>query len=177
MKAVRLYAQVLVDVVLAPGSGLDLGRMIRELSNFSDSVSQSEVAARVFENPAVTEEERSRALQALIGKFDMSQVSERFLGILQKRGRLALLPEIIREAEWLEMERRGGVMGELVSAVALEPAVVSGIADALGRRLNKPVLLKSRVDAALIAGMRVSVGGVTFDGSVKGKLDKWSASN
>jgi len=177
MKAVRLYAQVLVDVALAPGSGIDLGRVIRELATFSASFSQSEMAGKVFENPAITEDERQKALKALISKFDLGATSERFLSILVRRGRLNLLAEIIREVEWIEIEKRGGVMGEVVSAVALEPETLSGIAEALGKRLNKPVQLKQKTDPALIAGMRVTVGGITYDGSVKGKLDKWSELN
>ncbi len=177
MKAVRLYAQVLVDVALAPQSGIDLGRVIRELSSFSTSFGQSEVAHKVFENPAITEEERQKALKALTSKFDLGSTSERFLTILLRRGRLNLLEEIIREVEWIEIEKRGGVMGEVVSAVALEPEALSGIAEALGKRLNKPVQLKQKTDPALIAGMRVTVGGITYDGSVKGKLDKWSELN
>ena len=177
MKAVRLYAQVLVDVALAPQSGIDLGRVIRELSAFSTSFGQSEVAHKVFENPAITEEERQKALKALTSKFDLGSTSERFLTILLRRGRLNLLEEIIREVEWIEIEKRGGVMGEVVSAVALEPEALSGIAEALGKRLNKPVQLKQKTDPALIAGMRVTVGGITYDGSVKGKLDKWSELN
>jgi F-type H+-transporting ATPase subunit delta len=177
MKAVRLYAQVLVDVALAPQSGVDLGRVIRELSAFSATFSESEIAHRVFENPAITEEERQKGLKALTSKFDLGATSERFLAILLRRGRLNLLAEIIREVEWIEIERRGGVMGEVVSAVALEPATLAGIAEALGKRLNKPVQLKQKTDPALIAGMRVTVGGITYDGSVKGKLDKWSELN
>jgi F0F1-type ATP synthase delta subunit len=65
----------------------------------------------------------------------------------------------------------------VVSAVALEPETLSGIAAAIGKRLNKPVQLKQKTDSALIAGMRVTVGGITYDGSVKGKLDKWSEQN
>ncbi len=177
MKAVRLYAQVLVDVALAPQSGIDLSRVIRELSAFSESFGQSEMAHKVFENPAITEEERRKALKALTSKFDLGEVSDRFLNILLRRGRLNLLAEIIREVEWIEIEKRGGVMGEVVSAVALEPEALAGIADALGKRLNKPVQLKQKTDPALIAGMRVTVGGITYDGSVKGKLDKWSELN
>ncbi len=177
MKAVRLYAQVLVDVALAPQSGVDLGRVIRELSAFSASFSESEIAHKVFENPAITEEERQKGLKALTSKFDLGATSERFLAILLRRGRLNLLAEIIREVEWIEIERRGGVMGEVVSAVALEPATLAGIAEALGKRLNKPVQLKQKTDPTLIAGMRVTVGGITYDGSVKGKLDKWSELN
>jgi F-type H+-transporting ATPase subunit delta len=177
MKAVRVYAQVLVDVALAPGSGVDLGRMIRELSSFAGLIETSEQARKVFENPALSDSERQSTLKALVGKVDLGAVSERFLNLLLKRGRLELLPEIVREVELIEVERKGGVVGELVSAVELDAAAIESIAEALGKRLKKPVRLQQKTDAGLIAGMRVTVGGVTYDGSVKTKLEKLSDLN
>ena len=82
----------------------------------------------------------------------------------------------MNEVEIIETEKKGGVIGELVSAVPIDAGALDGIKSALSKRLNKPVQLKQKIDSSLIAGMRVTISGITYDGSVKGKLDKLSSS-
>jgi hypothetical protein len=174
MKAVRLYAQVLVDVAVAPGSNIELGKVLQELSEFSKMFAESPMFGRVFESPAIGEDEKQKVLGEFSSKVNLSVTAARFLSILIKRGRMKLLPEILKEAEVIEIEKRGGLIGEIVSAIPLEGSIVSGISEALSKRLKKPVQLKQKLDTALIAGMRVTLSGVTYDGTVKGKLEKLS---
>jgi F-type H+-transporting ATPase subunit delta len=172
MKAVRLYGQVLVDVALAPSAGVDLGSVIQELVAFSDTLFANSVAVRTFESPAVSDDEKQKTLRALCERAGLGSFSQKFLAMLNRRGRLDLLPQILKEVETLQIEKKGGVIGELVSAVPLEAGVVSGITEALTKRFQKPVHLNSKVDPAVIAGMKVTIGGVTYDGTVRSKLDK-----
>ena len=175
MKATRLYAQVLVDVVMTPNSGFTLNKVLAELKDFSLNMAESPIFNKVFDNPTLGDDNKQKALTVLMGKADLSQLSSRFLSLLTRRNRLGLLDEVLKQVEELEIEKRGGLTGELVSAIQLEAGVVTGIQEALSKRLQKPVSLKQKVDANLIAGMRVTVSGVTYDGSVRGKLDKLSA--
>ncbi len=172
MKAVRLYAQVLVDVALAPSSGLDLVKLVTELELFRALLESSDLVLKTFGGPVVSEDEKQKALKLLCEKAGIGPVAARFLSMLNKRGRLSLLPGILKEVEVLQIERKGGVVGELVSAVALDGAVLSGLTEALTKQMKKPVSLSAKVDASLIAGMKVTIGGVTYDGTVRSKLDK-----
>lgn len=172
MKAVRLYAQVLVDVVEAPGSGLSLDSIRTELLSFAKVVAESPILAKIFDNPTIADEEKQKVLKELSPRAGLSVMADRFLSILVKRNRMNVLEDVLTEVEVIQVEKKGGLMGELVSAIPLESGVVSSVAQALSKKLNKTVQLTERVDPAVIAGMRVTIGGVTYDGSVKGKLDK-----
>lgn len=171
MKAVRLYAQVLVDVAMAPNGG-SLESVSAELNEFSKMFNESPLFLKVFDNPTLADEDKQKVLKEFMAKSKLSPLSERFLSILVKRNRLNILPEVLTEIETIQVEKKGGLMGELVSAIPLEAGVANSVAQALSKKLNKPVQLKEKVDPAIIAGMRVTVGGVTYDGSVKGKLEK-----
>jgi F-type H+-transporting ATPase subunit delta len=176
MKAVRLYAQVLVDVVSAPNSGFKMDAVVSELREFSESANASPIFNQVFSNPTLGDDEKQKALLELTRKASLSPLSSRFLSLLARRNRLEILADVLKEVEVIEVEKHGGLTGELLSAVPLESGVVTSIQDALAKRLQKPVQLKQKVDPGLIAGMRVTVSGVTYDGSVRGKLDKLSGS-
>ena len=170
-KATRLYAQVLVDVVLTPNSGFKLDQVLSELKGFNQSTNESPIFDKVFDNPTLSDDDKQRALAILA--VNLSPLSARFLSLLTRRNRLGLLVDVLKQVEVLEIEKQGGLTGELVSAIPLEASVVTGIQDALAKRLQKPVQLKQKIDASLIAGMRVTVSGVTYDGSVRGKLDRF----
>ncbi len=172
MKAIRLYAQVLVDAANAPESKFKLNETIAELRSFAQMASDSPMFLKVFDNPTLGDDDKQKVLKKFVAKVRVSPLSERFLTILVKRSRMGILADILNQAETIEIEKRGGVVGELVSAVPLEAQVVTNIQDALSKKLQKSVQLKQKVDTAIIAGMRVTIGGVTYDGSVKGKLDK-----
>jgi F-type H+-transporting ATPase subunit delta len=175
MKAIRLYAQVLIDVAQAPASGLDLQAVMADLRSFSASFNESQIAQKAFESPVVTEEEKGRILVAWCDRIGISPVAKRFLSMLARKGRLDSLEQIIKEAEALQIERKGGLIGEVVSAVPLDAAVLSGVIEALSKRLQKQVHLNTRVDPSVIAGMKVTIHGVTYDGTVRAKLDRMAA--
>jgi F-type H+-transporting ATPase subunit delta len=171
MKAVRLYAQVLVDVIQAPGAGA-ASDVIAELAQFSSLTQESAMFLKVLDNPTISEEDKQKALKGIFAKQKVSALSERFIGMLVKRNRVGILSDILSEIESIQVAKKGGVMGELVSAIPLEAGVVSTVAQALSKKLNKNVQLKEKVDPSLIAGMRVTLGGVTYDGSVQNRLEK-----
>lgn len=175
MKAIRLYAQVLIDVAQAPASGLDLQGILTELKTFSAAFQESAIARKTFQSPVVSEEEKNRALAAIGEKAAISQTARRFLVMLSRKNRLDSLEQIIQQAEALQIERKGGLIGELVSAVPLDAGVLSGVIEALSKRLQKQVHLNTRVDAAVIAGMKITINGVTYDGTVRSKLDRMAA--
>ena len=172
MKAIGLYAQVLTDVVLAPNSGLKLNEVTDELSTFAEATVGNASFIRVFDNPTLAEEEKQKILKDFLKPLQFSPIAERFLSILARRNRLSLLPEILTQVNVIEIEKNGGLMGEIVSAIPLDQSVVSSIKESLAARLHKPVQLTQKVDPGIIAGMRVTVSGVTYDGSVQGKLAK-----
>jgi F-type H+-transporting ATPase subunit delta len=176
MKAIRLYAQVLVDVLSAPQAEIGMKAAMEELSTFANLFQESALVLKIFDNPTLGDEDKQKALKELSAKTQQSALSARFLSILVKRNRLGLLADILKEVEVIQLEKTGGLMGVITSAVPLDSGVAGSVAQALSKKLNKPVQLKEEVDPGIIAGMRVTIGGITYDGSVKSKLDKLSAS-
>ncbi len=172
MKAVRLYAQVLVDVLSAPDSRHSMELGLKELDGFSKLTTESPLMIKVFDNPVLGDDDKQKSLKAFSQKLNLSPISEKFISMLIKRNRLGILPAILAEVESIQVQKGGGLIGEVVSAVPLDVGMVASIAQAISKKMNKTVRLKEKVDPSLIAGLRVTVGGTTFDGSVRTKLDQ-----
>ena len=172
MKAVRLYAQVLVDVLFAPDSKHSMESVLNELDGFSKLTIESPLMVKVFDNPVLGDDEKQKSLKALSQKMNLSPVTEKFISMLFKRNRVGILTSILSEVESIQVQKGGGLIGELVSAVPLDVGTVTTIAKAISKKMNKTVRLKEKVDPSLIAGLRVTVGGITYDGSVRTKLNQ-----
>lgn len=177
MKAIRLYANVLVDVAQSPAVGLNLSAVTEELSFFSEAIEKTPALARTLDNPTLGDDRKQAALRGIADKVKASPFTERFLSLLVRRNRAGLLPKILKEIETIQIEKKGGLLGELTTAVPLEAAAVTGVSAALEKKLKKPVYLKQKVDPTIIAGMRVTVAGITYDGTVQGQLEKLSGIN
>ena len=73
-------------------------------------------------------------------------------------------------SRWLTT-RKEGSRGTMYSAYPVPDDTKARIEGALGERLNKKVELLSVEDKELIGGLKVIVGGMRIDGSVKRQLE------
>ena len=137
------------------------------------------VYAILQENPAyvrlmdcrtVTKSERLALLDdAFAGKVEPYLVS--FMKILCERGAFGQLP-MCREAYVSRYnERHGIVPATAVSASPLTDGQKSRLVKALERRSGKTVQLSVSVDPSLKGGLRVQMGGYSFDNSVASRMD------
>ncbi len=172
MKPSRFYATILTDVANGQAGQPALQTVTAELTTLAAAMKESPLLSKVLMDPTISENERAIALNALKQKMGLSDFTNRFLLIMSKRSRLGLLAEVLEEISVIVMEKAGGVIGELTSAEALDATTVETVAAAVGKKLNKKVALKQRVDPSLIAGMRVNISGMTYDGSVRAKLNR-----
>ena len=162
MKAIRLYAQVLVDSKVE----------ISELRKFCTAANETPFFNQVLDNPTLGEEDKQKALNTIVSQSNLSPTLGKFLVLLARRNRMGLLAKILDEAEILGIEKVGGLTGSLISATPLQENEVQEIQKAISKRLQKQVELKQSVDANLLGGIRVILNGVTYDGSIRGKLDQ-----
>ena len=66
----------------------------------------------------------------------------------------------------------GIVAAEVVSAQALDAKQLAAIKTALNASLGKAPELTTRVDPAILGGLKIKVGSKLFDASLKTKLDQ-----
>ena len=81
------------------------------------------------------------------------------------------LPAVITAFAKLAADARGAVSAEVTTAVALTAAQAKGVQAALRQSLGKDPEITTRVDPAILGGIKVKVGSRLFDASLKSKLD------
>jgi F-type H+-transporting ATPase subunit delta len=95
----------------------------------------------------------------------------KFLGLLCANRRLAALTEITAAFKRLSADRRGIVSAEVVTAIAMTKSQSEMLARTLRAALGRDPEIQTRVDPAILGGVKVKVGSRLYDASLKSKLD------
>ncbi|MDE3011946.1 MAG: F0F1 ATP synthase subunit delta [Pseudomonadota bacterium] len=130
--------------------------------------------AALIGNPRVRREQLL-GLIADVGGSQLDAEAQRFVAALVENKRLSLLPSIRSQFETLRREHEGVLDAHIESAFALSDAQVATLVADLQKRFKRSIRPAVVVDAALIGGVKVAVGDVVIDGSVRGRLDRMQA--
>jgi F-type H+-transporting ATPase subunit delta len=121
---------------------------------------------------AQSQTQKIAIVQKLGQAMSISGVLPNFLELLAKKDRLAILPEVRDAFHTVRLASEGGIQGEVISAEPMDQKDVESLAQSFSKKLGKRVAFKVSVDAALLAGMKVVVNGVTYDGTLQSQLQK-----
>ena len=112
------------------------------------------------------------AIEALMQKAGLSELTRNFVGVVARNRRLFALPGMIVTYKALLANRRGEMTAEVVSAQPLSDTQRTALEDALMRSVGANVSIEARVDPAILGGLIVKVGSRMVDSSLRTKLDK-----
>lgn len=164
--AARRYAEAFVNV-LEKNQRLEPGLV--ELKAVSGTYAQSKSLQRFLGSPEIAPEDKegllSRLWSGAVGQETLS-----LLRLLLRWDRIDHLPVLMEEAVKAAEQRQGILRGTVTTAHPISSAEVDQVAQAVGRRMGKQVMLERRVDPALLGGARVAVGSTLLDGSVRTQL-------
>ncbi|MBM3810722.1 MAG: ATP synthase F1 subunit delta [Acidimicrobiia bacterium] len=165
------YARALVDVVLAPGSGVEADTAVTQLKDFAAMVDQSAELRTVLLSPAVAGA-RKRAVVAGLGeKLGLPRPVRNFLFVVIDHRRIAHLKEMAEALEGALDERLGRVSARVSSASVLGQPQREKLQRELSAATGKQVRCEYQVEPGLLGGVSVRVGSTIYDGSVRGRLD------
>jgi F-type H+-transporting ATPase subunit delta len=164
--AARRYARALLDI--AQGKP-DAAKLKDELRDAARLVASNAELARALNHPGLGLERRQRLLRAVFAGHG-SDLMQRLLMLLAEKDRLALLPEVAVAYARAWNEQHGVLLAQAVSAQALDEREQSQLKAALESATGRTVEVEAHVDAALVGGLVVTLGGRTYDGSVRAQL-------
>jgi F-type H+-transporting ATPase subunit delta len=162
----KRYAEALY--ALAKGQGA-IDAVGSELASLHTAL-QAPGARALLTSPDVTAAERSR----LFGRLAQSShpLVANLIGVLQHRRRLEALFDLQPAFRALAMADRGEVEGIAESAHPLGAAELQALTALAGRLSGKKVQLTTADRPELLGGVRLRVGNVLYDGSLRAALDQ-----
>jgi F-type H+-transporting ATPase subunit delta len=162
------YARALFDLAV---EGDALGAIELDLKSLKAMIDASSDLRGVLVSPRHSAEDKAKSLAAIGDRAALNATTQKFLGLLAANRRTSILPEVISAFNRLAAARRGRVSALVTTAVALTSAQSESLASALRSALGKDPQIESRVDPAILGGVKVRVGSRLYDSSLKSKLD------
>lgn len=145
-----------------------------QLSEVAKVLSQNETSAQFFSSTAISKSAKKEVLKGLFGQIKAESDVQAFLMLLVDKTRFSALPEIVKASQELFDADQGTTRGTLFSAQPLSDAAKTEYEKKASKILNKKILLETQIDPSLVGGVRLEVGGWTFDDSLQAHLEKIS---
>ncbi|MGH7873028.1 MAG: ATP synthase F1 subunit delta [Candidatus Binatia bacterium] len=143
----------------------------REIEEFNAAYNASELH-KVLTNPAFAIDIRKKILTQVTQSQQLSLLTAHFIALLLERDRLGNLPGIGSSYRRLINEAKGRVDAKVVSASALEPAMVEQLRERLHGISGKDIVLQQDTDPRLLGGLVIELEGKVYDGSIRTQLEK-----
>lgn len=126
----------------------------------------------VLDNPETSIDDSVKAISERLVEASPGVI--RLISELLAKGRITALGDISDEYQHLlDMQRgiEGTGTAEITTAISLSNEEIQKIAGRLTGIIGKPVVIKTRVDPAIIGGIVIKIGDKLIDGSIRSKLN------
>ena len=165
----RRYAKALLELAREQG---ELDAVLRDVTSISDAWKESADLRDLVRNPVVPKPALKSAMNAVLERLGVSQLTRNTVNLLTDKGRLSQLNEVLEALDELAEAETGKVRVEVTSAKPLSEAYYDRLAEKLQRATDKEVVLVKKQDPSLIGGVVTRVGDQVFDGSLSNRLSE-----
>lgn len=163
------YALALYDLA---DEAKSLDAVAENLRGLKQLIEDSSDLQTLIRSPLFGRDEQAKAMQAILEKAEVDDLSRRFVLVITQNRRLFELPDII-DAYLAELaHRRGEISADVTAAVSLTKTQEKALLDTIAKSVGGKVQLNVKVDPGLLGGLIVKVGSRMIDTSIKSKLQR-----
>jgi F-type H+-transporting ATPase subunit delta len=147
-----------------------LDRVHDELGQFADALEEDRNLQVFLFSPYFSSEEKKAGVGRIVTDADERLVN--FLELLAERHRMPVLFRIRRSFNGLWAEENRLLPVTVTSAVELDDGLVEDIGRRIGEQTGRRVELSSTVDPDVLGGLKVQVGNMVLDATVRNRLEQ-----
>ena len=163
------YATALFDLA---DEAKALDAVADDLKALQAMLSDSADLRRLVTSPLLGRQDQSRAIDAVLQKAGITDLTRRFVGVVTANRRLFAIGAMITAFLEELARRRGEVTAAVRVAHPLSDTQRDALTDQLKRAVGAKVTVDLQVDPSLLGGMVVKVGSRLVDSSLRSKLDR-----
>jgi F-type H+-transporting ATPase subunit delta len=162
------YAQALFELAKDQG---DASAVEADLKSLKAMRAESADLRILIGSAVFDAETKGRCLAAIAEAAQFSPTTRKFLGLVAANRRANALPTMIASFEKLAAEDRGAISAQVTTALPLTDAQAKALAASLRLAFGKDPEIETKVDPAILGGLKVRVGSRLYDASLKSRLD------
>jgi ATP synthase F1 delta subunit len=147
-----------------------LDRVHDELGEFAEALSDNRDLQVFLFSPYFSSGEKQEGVTKIVSDADERFVN--FLELLAERHRMPALFRIKREFDTLWADENKLLPVTVTSAVELDEGLVDDIGKRIQDQTGRKVELSSNVDPEVLGGLKVQVGNMVLDATVRNRLER-----
>lgn len=164
----KQYGEV---VFLASKKYEALENVFTSLTLLLELLKKDAVFRAFFNTRRIDSEKKAAILDSVMGDNSHPIVSSLF-GILSERGDYKVFPAIYRWLEYRRMHELDILKAAVISSKKFDDTEIESIRLSLEFSLSKRVEISAKTDTSLIGGVKLRIGNLFLDGSIRGQLDR-----
>lgn len=165
----RRYARALSQVAVQEDRE---ARVQEDLGSFGTALRTSPELAETLMNPAIPFAPKRRIVEEVGGRLSLVEIAVNFILVLLENGRIGEYDEYVEAYTQVTDQRAGIVRGVVTSARELDAEVRNRLEEVLSEISRARVRLSYEEDESLIGGLKITVGSVIYDGSIRTHLEE-----
>ena len=163
----EVYARALFEAANDDGV---LDRVHDELGQFADTLDEDRNLQVFLFSPYFSSDEKKQGVRRIVTDADERLLN--FLELLAERHRMPVLFRIRRIFDDLWAEENKLLSVTVTSATELDQSLVDDIGKRIEEQTGRQVELSSSVDPDVLGGLRVRVGNMVLDATVRNRLEQ-----
>ena len=163
------YSRALYEFVKEEG---ELDKIESDIKIFSKILVENSDLRNFISNPTQSVETQNSAINLLCEKFKFSSNLKNFFFLLIEKRRMFFVKKILDSFLKLCMKKRGELKASLISSKELSKEELEVISKDLSSSMGSTIKFDYKVDKELIGGLKLQLGSIMIDTSIKNKLKK-----
>jgi len=166
----KRYARALFEVANESSELVKTENSLIEFLNIYDS---SFELVNFLKNPTQSNKNQLEAINIISNKLTFSKNLNNFMSLLVEKKRIFFVKKIIQNFLKLCSEKRNELKASLVSSKTLSEEELNEISSQFSQSIGSKIKFEYRVDESLIGGVKIQLGSLMVDTSIKNKLNKY----
>ena len=151
----------------------ELSVVENELNEILKVYNANEELKNFITNPTQSQSNQLLVLNKIAVEMNLSKILKNFLSILVIKRRIFFLNTIFKNFLSLTTKKRGELKASLISSKNLTNEELKSLNSEISKELGAIIALDFKVDENLIGGLKMQIGSLMVDTSIKNKLKKY----
>ena len=151
----------------------ELEAVEKDIKEFLSIYNTSVDLKNFIKNPTQSQSSQLEVLNKISVEMNLSKIINNFLSILVTKRRIFFLNTIFHNFISLVSKKRGELKASLISSKRLTDEELKNLNTELSQAMEATVAFNYKVDENLIGGLKMQIGSLMVDTSIKNKLKKY----
>ena len=151
----------------------ELQNVEKNINELLETYNTNEGLKNFIKDPTQSQLNQLQVLNKISTEMNLSEIVKNFLSILVQKRRIFFLSIIFKNFLLLVSKKRGELKASLISSKNLTSEELKNLKSEISKSLGTTINLDYKVDENLIGGLKMQIGSLMIDTSLKNKLKKY----